>query len=222
MSLFSSEITVENLPLQVDGSAVTQPVSAAALPLPAGASTEATLALIKAKTDNLDVLLSTRTKPSDTQIISGAVTVSGSVSVGNFPATQPVSGTVSIGNFPATQPVSIAGSVAVTGPLTDTQLRASPVPVTSTPVTSSTANITRVATSNSSVLLLASNPNRKGLIITTETGAANYVAFGATASLTSYTYLMGSQTTLEKSGYTGPVSLIRASGSGNVQVTELV
>src|SRR6185369_6864531 len=37
--------------------------------LPPDASTETTLALIKAKTDNLDVLLSTRTKPADTQII---------------------------------------------------------------------------------------------------------------------------------------------------------
>lgn len=45
--------------LKTDGSGVTQPVSAAALPLPTGASTEATLALIKAKTDNLDVALST-------------------------------------------------------------------------------------------------------------------------------------------------------------------
>lgn len=60
--------------LSVDGSGVTQPVSAAALPLPAGASTEATLALIKAKTDNLDVLLSTRTKPADTQPVSGPLT----------------------------------------------------------------------------------------------------------------------------------------------------
>ena len=50
------------------------PVSAASLPLPSGASTEATLALIKAKTDNLDVALSTRTKPADTQTISGTVT----------------------------------------------------------------------------------------------------------------------------------------------------
>lgn len=42
--------------------------------LPSGASTEVTLAAIKAKTDNLDVLLSTRTKPADTQnvnIVSG-------------------------------------------------------------------------------------------------------------------------------------------------------
>jgi hypothetical protein len=69
--------------LAVDGSGVvqpvsgaffqaTQPVSAAALPLPAGASSEATLALIKAKTDNLDVALSTRTKPADTQPVSAA------------------------------------------------------------------------------------------------------------------------------------------------------
>jgi len=38
----------------------TQPISAASLPLPSGASTETTLAAIKAKTDNLDVALSTR------------------------------------------------------------------------------------------------------------------------------------------------------------------
>lgn len=80
--------------LRVDGSAVTQPVSiagtvvvsgpltdaqlrasavpisAASLPLPTGASTEATLALIKAKTDNLDVALSTRTKPADSQHVT--------------------------------------------------------------------------------------------------------------------------------------------------------
>ena len=60
--------------LKVDGSAVTQPVSAASLPLPTGASTEATLALIKAKTDNIDVALSTRTKPADTQTVAGTVT----------------------------------------------------------------------------------------------------------------------------------------------------
>jgi hypothetical protein len=48
----------------------------------------ATLALIKAKTDNLDVLLSTRTKPADVQAVSGTF-------------------------FQATQPVSIAGTVAV-------------------------------------------------------------------------------------------------------------
>ncbi|MCU1308249.1 MAG: capsular biosynthesis protein [Acidobacteriaceae bacterium] len=57
----------------------TMAVSAASLPLPSGASTEATLALIKAKTDNLDVALSTRTKPADTQTINGTVTVTQSI-----------------------------------------------------------------------------------------------------------------------------------------------
>lgn len=56
----------------------TQPISAAALPLPAGAGTEATLALIKAKTDNLDVALSTRavTGLTDAQLRAAAVPVS--------------------------------------------------------------------------------------------------------------------------------------------------
>lgn len=72
--------------------------------------------------------------------------VSGSVSVSNFPSSQAVTGTfwpvtqpVSIASMPstpvtgtfwrATQPVSIAATVAVSGPLTDTQLRASAIPV---------------------------------------------------------------------------------------------
>jgi hypothetical protein len=68
------------------------------------------------------------------------------VSVSNFPATQPVSGTVAVSNFPGTQPVSgtvsISGSVAVTGPLTDTQLRASAVPVSLASVPSHAVTIT--------------------------------------------------------------------------------
>lgn len=60
-------VSVANFP-------ATQAVSATALPLPTGASTEATLALIKAKTDNLDVLLSTRTKSADSQTVTGTVT----------------------------------------------------------------------------------------------------------------------------------------------------
>ena len=47
----------------------TQPVSLAAVPLPAGAATEATLALIKAKTDNLDVAQSTRASEATLALI---------------------------------------------------------------------------------------------------------------------------------------------------------
>ena len=46
-------------------------------------ATQTTLALIKAKTDNIDVALSTRTKPSDTQTIAGLVgTSTATVNVG--------------------------------------------------------------------------------------------------------------------------------------------
>lgn len=47
----------------------TQPISATALPLPAGAATSANQATEIASLANLDVALSTRTKPGDTQII---------------------------------------------------------------------------------------------------------------------------------------------------------
>lgn len=86
----------------------TQPISAAALPLPSGASTEATLALIKAKTDNLDVALSTRTKPGDTQPVSGTF----------WQATQPVSGAF----WQATQPVSASALPLPSGAATDASL----------------------------------------------------------------------------------------------------
>lgn len=84
-------------------------------------------------------------------------TVSGTVDVGNFPAIQTVDGEVSLdaatlsaletinavvsgsvaldaGTLSALENITavISGSVAVTGPLTDTQLRATPVPVSGT------------------------------------------------------------------------------------------
>jgi hypothetical protein len=72
----------------------------------------------------------------------GATVTNGptSVSVSNFPETQPVSGTVtvsnpqtsvSVSNFPATQAVSgtVTANTGLSQPLTDTQLRATAVPV---------------------------------------------------------------------------------------------
>ena len=119
--------------VQVGNLPDTQPVSAAFLPLPAGAATEATAAALLSAAQAIKTAaeaLAGRTL--DTSAISGTValdsatlsalegvnaTVSGTVAVSNFPATQPVSGTVSVGNFPA-----------ATG-LTDAQLRDSAVPV---------------------------------------------------------------------------------------------
>jgi hypothetical protein len=87
---------------------------------------------------------------------------------------------------------------------------------------SSTATITRVATSGTAVTLLAANANRKKVIIMTESGTSNYVAYGSTATVTNYTIMVGANATIEDEIWTGSISLIRSSGTGFVQVTEIV
>ena len=59
--------------------------------------------------------------PTDPVPVSGSVAVSGSVSVSNLPATQPVSGTVDVGNFPSSQ--TVTGSVSPAAPTTPVLLR---------------------------------------------------------------------------------------------------
>ncbi len=142
-------ITGSESPLAVTGTfwPATQPVSAASLPLPTGAATAGKQDTLIGLVDGIESLLAGNLNvvgnfyPA-TQPVSGTVTVS------NFPATQPVSGTfwpptqpvsgsVSISGSVAvtgtfwqtTQPVSIAATVAVSGPVTDAQLRASALPV---------------------------------------------------------------------------------------------
>jgi hypothetical protein len=102
----------------------------------------------------------------DVSRIQGSVAVTGTF----WQATQPVSISSSIalavtGTFwQATQPVSIASSVAVTGPLTDTQLRATPVPVTVNSVNSSaTGNITA---NGQAITMTAGNDESFGIQIT--------------------------------------------------------
>lgn len=87
----------------------TQPISAASLPLPTDAATEATLSAVSDKLPALEggripvVLPAGGGGLTDTELRATAV---------------PVSGTV-----------AVSGSVAVTGPLTDALLRATPVPI---------------------------------------------------------------------------------------------
>ena len=111
----------------------TQPVSAVSLPLPTGAATETTLNTVntstlsvKTSTDNLLTPINniktdldsivTSNSSINTKIPSGLTVTANKLIVDNSSVTQPVSGTVTVSNFVA--------------PLTDTQLRANPVPVT--------------------------------------------------------------------------------------------
>jgi hypothetical protein len=116
--------------LTIDGSGVTQPVSAVALPLPSGAATEATLAGLLAQTD-FDTKTGSLTEaaPATDTASSG---LNGRLQriaqritslLGLFP-----SALTGSGNFKVAIVESTA-SQAVTGPLTDAQLRANAVPV---------------------------------------------------------------------------------------------
>jgi len=110
--------------LQVDASATTQPISAAALPLPTGAATSGNQATEIASLANLDVALSTRLKPADTltkvttvDTITNAVAVTESgtwtVQPGNTANTTPWLATIAQGGNSAT--VSAGGALKVDG-----------------------------------------------------------------------------------------------------------
>lgn len=137
-----SSVTVTNFPATqaVTGTfwQATQPVSAVSLPLPAGAATEATTAGIRT-----DLGTDGGTPPavlgagtgvrgwlrSIYEKLTGTLAVTGAF----FQATQPVSGPLTDTQLRATAvPVSGAffqATQPVSGPLTDTQLRATAVPV---------------------------------------------------------------------------------------------
>lgn len=92
-------------------------VSASSLPLPTGASSESTQILVKEKTDNLDVPLSTRLKPSDTLTkVSTVDTITNVVHIDDNGGSLTVDGTVT-------------ANTGLSQPLTDVQLRASAIPV---------------------------------------------------------------------------------------------
>lgn len=92
----------------VDGSGVTQPVSAASLPLPTGAATAA----------KQPALGTAGSASSDVITVQGIASMT-ALKVDGSAVTQPVSGSVSVSNFPAVQPVSDnGGSLTVDGTVT--------------------------------------------------------------------------------------------------------
>jgi hypothetical protein len=133
------------------------PISAASLPLPSGAATSAAQTDGTQRTKLTDGTLDVDVKAISTQLLasdnalvtntvihayttagggsyvdvkanpSGALVVDASgssVSVSNFPATQPISGSVSVSNFPATQAISAASLPLPTGAATESTLSA--------------------------------------------------------------------------------------------------
>lgn len=91
--------------------------------------------------------------------------------------------------------------------------------------TSSTSTITiSPAITTSSTLLIAANPNRKGLIIYNNSANSIYLAYGSPAnSATNMTAILATFThhVMAQPIYTGAIYAVRNSGSGNALVTQL-
>ena len=85
------------------------------------------------------------------------------------------------------------------------------------------ATLTNVASSATTVSLLAANTNRRGVIIFNDSNQSLYVKYGATASTTSFTYLMTPKSTWEMilPIFQGAIDGIWASANGSARITEL-
>jgi hypothetical protein len=85
-----------------------------------------------------------------------------------------------------------------------------------------TATLSNVASSATSVTILATNTGRLGCSIQNDSTEVLYLKFGTTASSTSYTVKMAADAHYEVPfGYTGRIDGIWASANGNARVTEL-
>ncbi len=138
--------------------------------------------------------------------------------------TQPVSGTITVANPGLTDTQLRASAVPVSGPLTDVQLRATPVPVSATlsfPASSS-STVTQVTSNSANQTLLAANANRKKVILHFLTGVWN-VKFGAGASASSRTLQVSSSGFyLEETVWKGIIDAACTTNGKVVDITELV
>lgn len=89
-----------------------------------------------------------------------------------------VDGTVNVGNFPATQDVNVTNaSLAVTGPLTDAELRATPVPISGTVTVTDGAGALNVIVDSGTITTIT-NP----VTVTDGSGALNVIVDSGTVT----------------------------------------
>jgi len=129
-----------------------------------------------------------------------------------------------------TQPISarVRNSALVTAPAA--QLYISNCIATASdsgPVFADYSNVTSVASSAANVTLLAANLNRKAVVIFNDSNQILYVKLGVTASLTSFTYRVTPNATLELppvlptgQPWVGQIDGIWASANGSARITE--
>jgi len=86
-----------------------------------------------------------------------------------------------------------------------------------------TATLTSIASSITSVTILASNPARRKFLIVNESTRVLKLAFAATATATAYSILLAANSFYESElgGYTGIITGLWAAVNGNARVTEI-
>jgi hypothetical protein len=159
--------------------------------------------------------LVTRNIPSGSQtVISG--TAANFLAQVSQPTAASLNATV-IGSGSAGSPS--AGVVTVQGIAGGTAI---PVSGTITVAKATSSTVTSVAASTSNVTLLAVNANRLGASIYNDSNSLLYVKLGATASTSSYTIKLFSQSYWEiPTNYTGIIDGIWANSNGSARIDEL-
>lgn len=163
---------------------------------------------------------------------------SSTVSVTNFPNTQPVSGTVAVSNFPATQVISATALPLPTGAASEAELVAVQGSILDAKASNDTrldsiiAKVTQgwstvsvsaqVAVGATSTQLIASNTNRKYFHIVNNSTAAAFLQYGSAAQVNRGIKLnVGAMLTL--SGYElylGQINAISTSTTINLDILE--
>jgi hypothetical protein len=220
-TLLPANLTVSSTRLLVDGSGVTQPVSLASVPSHAvTGSGSFTAAQATAANLNATVVGSgsfTAAQATASNLKTQAQILDSAGSLLTYAATG-TAGTPGV-DVVSIQGVSSGVAVAVSGPVTDTQLRASSIPVSDRGSVGQ-ATVTTF-TSTSSLVLMASNSARKLLTVFNEGAGILYLLYGAgTATTANYSVRIGSGDYLEIEKYTGAVTGIFGT-TGTARVTEI-
>ena len=224
-----TDVQLRATPVPVSGN-ISLPTGAATSSLQTTGNTS--LASIDTKTPVLGQAISSASAP--VVLPESQITELKSVTISDAGGSITVDGSVSISNFPASQVVN----TGLIQPLTDAQLRNAPVSVSGTfwqtiqPVkliAASTSVLTSVSSSTTSSILKAANINRRTLIIANDSTAILYIAFAATASISAYTLSLyplnnsiASTVIIKGDDYSGDVSGIWMSANGSAKITEVV
>lgn len=117
-------------------------------------------------------------------------------------------------------PIRVTGTFTPSG--TQDVSIVSPIPL-EVIIKSATSTVTRVSSSTTSVVLVAADPSREGLLLYNDSSATQTIKFGTTASLTDFTVKLTPRMFYEVASpiYVGRIDVISSSTNGAIQVTEL-